>query len=82
MENAEGIMARRHRPRDQEDEILHDFDAKERSLKLLFVDRKGGLTQVTYRLCPECGVTMDEMEEAGRGRVWTCSICGRVVREA
>ncbi len=71
---------RRHQPTNQEDEILHDFDAKERVLRIMFVDRKGAVTPVTYRLCPECGVSMERTESVD-GTVWTCALCGCESRE-
>ncbi len=37
-------MRRRHYPYTEDDETLHDFDDRERVLRILFVDRKGGLT--------------------------------------
>ncbi len=72
-------MSYQHCPRNQEDEILHDFDSKERVLRILFVGPYGDLTPVTYRLCARCGVTMDEMESQ-EGTLWSCAICGRETR--
>lgn len=68
-------MRRRHSPPVHEDEILHDFDARERILRILFVGPGGDLTPVKYRLCPKCGVSM-ELSEMVEGRIWTCGICG------
>ncbi len=47
-------------------------------LKVAFVD-KDAISVFTYRLCPECGVSMDQ-EESADETVWTCGICGCEVR--
>jgi len=71
---------RRHRPRDQQDEILHSFKTEERVLWTLFVAPKGDMTPVAYRLCPKCGVSM-ERADSKEGTIWSCAICGCEIRE-
>ncbi len=63
-----------------EDAVWSDWDPFNQVLKVAFVN-EGGVAVFTYRLCLECGVSM-ERSEAGEGTLWTCTICGMEVREA
>lgn len=62
-----------------DDTIWHDWDAFRQVLKVAFVG-EGGISVFTYRLCVECGVSMDKTESADE-TVWTCPICGSEVLE-
>jgi ribosomal protein S27AE len=73
-------MPRRHKSY-RGDEILHDFDADARILRICFVSPAGKLFGVTYRLCPVCGVTMDEHVQ-GAASVWYCGVCGFTISDA
>jgi hypothetical protein len=61
-------------PPETEDVILHDFDREGRVLRLLFVSPGGKLLPVTYRLCPTCGVTMEEQHLPDSIR-FRCTLC-------
>jgi ribosomal protein S27AE len=52
---------------------LSDFDAQNRVLRLTFIGPTSVLV-VTYRLCPRCGVTMEE-----RPGGWVCGLCSGVI---
>ncbi len=54
------------------DYVRWHFDAGNRILRIAFVGRASVLV-VTYRLCPRCGVTMEE-----RPGGWRCALCGPV----
>ena len=60
--------------------IWHDWDPFHQVLKVVFVDQDS-ISVFTYRLCPECGVTMAQAD-TDDGILWTCSACGREVQEA
>jgi len=59
--------------------IWHEWDPFLQVLKVAFVN-KDGVAVFTYRLCAECGVSMEREELADR-MLWTCSICGSEIRE-
>ncbi len=61
------------------DIIWHDWNPFRQVLKVAFVN-KDSVAVFTYRLCLECGVSM-EREESADGILWTCSICGNEIRE-
>jgi len=67
-------MPRRHNP-ERGDEILHHFAADARVFRICFVSPAGKLFGITYRLCPVCGVSMDE-HAWGAATVWHCAVCG------
>ena len=57
-----------------ENHVWHDWNPLECILKVAFV-HDAGISVFTYRLCPDCGVTM---EESALGDGWVCVICGNV----
>ena len=59
--------------------IWHDWDPLYRVLKVAFVDKER-IAVFVYRLCLECGVTMDRSER-GEDAVWHCTLCGCEARE-
>jgi ribosomal protein S27AE len=68
-------MTRRHNPRGIREELLHDFDVESRTLRIAFVSPEGRIVGITYKLCPLCGVTMEE-EKGSTGSRWACVTCG------
>lgn len=60
--------------------IWHEWDPFHQVLKIAFADREK-ISVFTYRLCPECGVSMDRADSADEMALWTCAICGCEVRE-
>ncbi len=60
--------------------ILHDWDPFHQVLKVAFVGREK-ISVFTYRLCLDCGVTMEPRDTA-EGRTWACDLCGGQVRES
>lgn len=62
-----------------EDLIWSDWDPFHQVLKVAFVDQDT-ISVFTYRLCPECGVSMERAESSGE-ILWACAICGYEVRE-
>ncbi len=65
--------------RAQDDVIWHEWDPFYQVLKVAFVDQDS-ISVFTYRLCLECGVSM-EREELADCILWTCSFCGSEARE-
>ncbi len=63
-----------------EDTVWSDWDPFLQVLKVAFVN-EGSVAVFTYRLCPECGVSMDRTESTEGIVLWTCAICGYKVRE-
>lgn len=59
--------------------IWHDGDPFHQVLKVAFVD-EDAISVFTYRLCPECGVSMDRANDA-QGTLWTCAVYGCEVWE-
>jgi ribosomal protein S27AE len=55
--------------------MLHDFDPGSRTLRITFVSPNGRLLGLTYKLCPLCGVTMEEQAPGGGFR-YRCTLCG------
>lgn len=62
-----------------EDLIWHDFDERQRTLRVAFLN-DDAITVFKYRLCPRCGVTMGE-EDSPCGSLWRCAICGVIVKD-
>src|SRR3990172_8395279 len=59
----------RHTPRGQRDLIICDFEEPTPTLRILFLNPEGKAASVTYRLCPNCGVTMIEEGTPGHDGV-------------
>ncbi len=66
---------RKHRPAGNSEELLHDFALESGTLRIAFISSEGRLFGVSHKLCPLCGVTMDEDLGHLEPR-WTCSLCG------
>ena len=60
--------------------IWHEWDPFHQVLKVAFVDREK-ISEFTYRLCLNCGVSM-ELLDTPEGRTWTCDLCGGQVKES
>jgi len=69
--------ANKHRFVANREEILRDFDLESRTLRITFVGPQGRLFGVTYKLCPLCGVTMEEQAPGGGFR-YRCTLCGLI----
>ena len=62
------------------DEVIwHNRDPFCQVLEVAFVS-EDSIAVFTYRLCQECGVSMDRMGSES-GTLWTCGMCGSAVRE-
>ena len=55
--------------------------AEARVLQICFVSATSKLFGVTYRLCPVCGVSMDERSWRAPN-TWHCAVCGFTTSDA
>ena len=67
-----------HEARDEV--VWHTWEPWQRVLKVAFVSEES-VTVVTYRMCLDCGVSM-EREESDGGFLWRCSFCGAQIAES